>query len=334
MLCRSLLIATALAAALTVQANAQPVSADLIINGGPILTMEGAAPQYVEAVAVADGKIVFTGSNADALRLKSNSTVVKDLGGKVMLPGFVDPHSHFTDSLVLADRINVSSPPVGPAADPDQVVAELKKGAEKKGLKPGALLVGWGYDDNLMPKGRLLSRDQLDAAFPDNPVVVVHVSMHGAVLNSKAFEKINYKDGMPTPKGGVILRKEGNQDLQGLVMEAAYIPVMENLPGPTEANEIEAAKAGQALYAAAGITTVQDGLTHAATLKQFQRIASNGGFYLDIVSYPFITDLEEVWKDHPPSSFGKYNHRLKLGGCKITADGSPQERRHGSPQPI
>lgn len=311
-------------AAMTTQAGAQPQSADLIISGGPILTMEGSSPQYVEAVAVADGKIVFAGSSADAMKLKSDTTEIKDLGGKVMLPGFIDPHSHFLDSLVLADRINVSSPPVGTAANPDQIIAELKKGAEKKGLKPGELLVGWGYDENPMPKGQLLSRDQLDAAFPDNPVVVVHVSMHGAVLNSKAFAKINYKDGMETPKGGVVLRKEGSQDLQGLVMETAYLPVMEKLPGPTEATEVEAAKAGQALYAAAGVTTVQEGLTHAASLKQLQRIARNGGFYLDIVSYTFMTDLDKVWKDHPPSSFGKYDQHLKLGGCKITPDGSPQ----------
>ena len=49
----------------------------------------------------------------------------------------------------------------------------------------------------------LLNRDDLDKAFPDNPVLVGHVSMHGAVLNSKAFEKFGYKDGMPTPAGTV-----------------------------------------------------------------------------------------------------------------------------------
>ncbi len=321
---RGILIGTTIIAAVAGQALAQTVPVDLIISGGPILTMEGPTPRYVEAVAVAGGKIAFAGSRDDAMRLRSSATAMKDLGGKVMLPGFIDPHSHFTDSLSLADRINVSAPPVGPASDPDRIVAELKSGAAKKALKPGELLIGWGYDENLMPEGKVLSRDLLDVAFPDNPVVVVHVSMHGAVLNSKAFEKFGFKDGMPTPDGGIILRKEGSENLQGLVMEAAYLPVLSQLPGPTLENEVEAAKSGQALYAAAGITTAQDGLTYSEQVKQFQRIASKGGWYIDLVAYPFITDLEETWKETPPSAFGKYNGRLKLGGCKITIDGSPQ----------
>lgn len=305
-------------------ACAQP-PADTLIAGGPILTMEGDTPQYVEAVVVRNGKIIFAGSRAEAMRRKARNTIMKDLGGKTMLPGFIDPHSHFFDSLALSNRINISAPPVGTGVDPARIVDELKSGAAAKGVKPGELVIGWGYDENLMPAGQVLSRDQLDAAFPDNPVVVVHVSMHGAVLNSKAFEKYGLTDGMETPEGGVILR-EADGSMQGLIMETAYLPVSAQLPGPTEENEVEAAKAGQALYAAAGVTTAQDGLTHAAQLRQFQRIAEQNGFYIDVVAYPFITDLEDIWKTNPPSSFGKYNRHLKLGGCKITVDGSPQGR--------
>ena len=267
MLKRHLLLSAMILVGINSQTIAQTQKADLIIRGGSILTMEGATPQYVEAVAVSNGKIIFTGLNKEVNQFKSNKTVVKDLKNKVMLPGFIDPHSHFIDSLALSDRINVSAPPVGPAENPDQIVAELKKGAEQKKLKPGELLIGWGYDDNLMPNGQVLSRAILDKAFPENPVVIVHVSMHGAVLNSKGFEKYGYKDGMPTPEGGVILREEDGKKLQGLVMEMAYLPISAKLPGPTLANEVEAAKAGQAMYAAAGITTAQEGLTHAEQLN-------------------------------------------------------------------
>lgn len=324
MLKRHLLLSTMLLVGINSQTIAQTQKADLIIRGGSILTMEGTTPQYVEAVAVSNGKIIFTGSNKDVNQFKSNKTVVKDLKNKVMLPGFIDPHSHFIDSLALSDRINVSAPPVGPASNPNQIVAELKKGAEQKKLKPGELLIGYGYDDNLMPEGQALSRDILDQAFPENPVVILHVSMHGAVLNSKGFEQYGYKDGMETPEGGVILRQKDGKKLQGLVMEMAFLPVFSNLPGPTPENEVAAAQAGQAMYAASGITTAQEGATHNVQLKQLMRIANKDGLYIDLVTYPFITDLEEVWKAHPPETFGKYNRHLKLGGCKITADGSPQ----------
>lgn len=302
----------------------QGAGSNTIIHGGPILTMEGDQPAYVEAVVVEGGKIVFAGSNAEAMRRKGANTVVKDLAGKALLPGFIDPHSHFIDSLALADRVNVSGPPVGPASNPDEIVAALRDGAAAKNLKPGELLLGWGYDENLMPEGQVLSRDILDKAFPDNPVGVIHVSMHGAVINSKAMELYGYKDGMPTPAGGIILRKPGTQDLQGLVMEAGYLPMHAKLPSPDATQEMAAARSGQLLYAAAGITTAQEGATTLAMLQQLQRVASQDGLIIDIVAYPFITDLDAILKANSPSTFGLYSKGLKIGGCKVTVDGSPQ----------
>jgi len=304
--------------------NSPAENANIIIHGGPILTMEGEQPSYVEAVVVQDGKIVFAGSNAEAMRLKGARTVVKDLAGKTLLPGFIDPHSHFIDSLALADRVNVSGPPVGPASDPEGIVAALKAGAAAKQLKPGELLLGWGYDENLMPDGQVLSRDILDQAFPDNPVGVIHVSMHGAVINSKAMELYGYTDGMPTPAGGVILRKPGAQNLQGLVMEAGYLPMHSKLPSPGPEQEMAAARSGQLLYAAAGVTTAQEGATTLPMLQQLQRVASQDGLIIDVIAYPFITDLDAILKVNPVATFGRYDNRLKIGGCKVTVDGSPQ----------
>ena len=298
--------------------------ADLIIHGGPILTMEGDTPVYAEAVVIDDGKIVFVGSDAEAMKRKVTGTMVKDLGGKLLMPGFIDPHSHFIDSLTMGDRINVSAPPVGPASNPDEIVAALQAGAKAKGLKPGALLMGWGYDENLMPKGKPLTRAILDKAFPDNPIGIVHVSMHGAVINSKAMAMFGYTDGMPMPAGGIILRNPGTQDLQGLVMETAYIPMLTKLPGPTPETEVAAAKSGQLLYAAAGVTTAQEGATHAPQLAQLQRVAKAGGLIIDVVAYPFLTDIDTITATNPFSTWGKYDNRLKIGGCKATIDGSPQ----------
>lgn len=306
------------------QGQASEVQADLIVRGGPILTMDSDQATYVEAVTVKDGKIAFTGSEAEAMKQKGSHTVVKDLAGKVMLPGFIDSHSHFIDSLALADRVNISAPPVGTASTPKQIVELLKQTAADKKLPPGELLLGWGYDENLMSDGQLLSRDLLDAAFPNNPVGVIHVSMHGAVINSKAMALYGYTDGMPTPAGGIILRKPGTEDLQGLVMETAYLPMHSKLPSPDETREVAAAQAGQLIYAAAGITTAQEGATTLPMLQQLQRVASQDGLLIDVIAYPFIMDVEAILKANPPSTFGHYKNGLKLGGCKVTIDGSPQ----------
>ena len=304
--------------------GALAANADAIYFGGPIITVNDQSP-VAEAVAVKDGKIIMVGEKEAVFRAeKGEATSLHDLGGRTMTPGFIDPHSHFIDALSIADRINVSAPPVGPASNPGEIIAALKVGAKAKGLKPGELFLGYGYDENLMPKGDPLSRDALDEAFPENPVAVVHVSMHGAVLNSAAFAKFGYKDGMPTPAGGVILRKGNTLDLQGLVMETAYLPMFSNMPGPTRETEVAAAKAGQNLYAAAGVTTAQEGATHTDQVEQLKRIAAQGGLFIDLVAYPFILDLDKILEANPAATFGRYENHLKLGGCKLTPDGSPQ----------
>ena len=301
-------------------------AADSIYIGGDIVTVNEAQPS-VEALAVKDGRILAVGARDEIEAAhKGESTQVVDLAGKTLLPGFIDPHSHFIDSLSMAYRVNVSAPPAGPANNADEIVAELQKSTLARNVKPGELIIGYGYDENLMPGGRLLNRDLLDQAFPENPVVVIHVSMHGAVLNSPGFEMYGYRDGMPTPEGGVILRKPGTTQLDGLVMETGYLQVAEHLPSPTQETELAAAKAGQTIYASAGITTAQEGATHAPQLAQLQRLAAGGALFIDVVTYPFITSIDEVLAKNPPSSFGSYRNRLKLGGCKITGDGSPQGR--------
>jgi predicted amidohydrolase YtcJ len=317
------LAATAAIACLTACNSVEPEqAADTIYMGGDILTMDAAHPT-AEAIAVKDGTILMVGTTSEVENMhKAANTQVVDLAGKTLAPGFIDPHSHFSDSLSMADRVNVSAPPVGPAKNPAEIVAELLKDGKSK--EAGELIVGYGYDENLMPKGEHLTREQLDKAFPNNPVLVVHVSMHGAVLNSAAFAKFGYTDGMPTPEGGIIARKPGTENLDGLVMETAYLSVVSQMPNPTPDQILSNGKAGQMIYASAGITTAQEGATHESQLDVLEQLADKKILFIDVVSYPFILDLDKVLAKHPASTFGKYNNRLKLGGCKITLDGSPQ----------
>jgi predicted amidohydrolase YtcJ len=319
----SMLVLLALSAATGCQSGPDAThTADAIYFGGDILTVNDKQPT-VEAVAIKDGKILAVGARADLEKnYKGSTTQSIDLAGKTLSPSFIDPHSHFSDSLSMSDRVNVSAPPVGPAKNPAEIVAQLQQDAKSK--EPGELIIGYGYDENLMPKGQHLNRDQLDKAFPNNPVLVVHVSMHGAVLNSAAFEKFGLKDGMKTPEGGVIARKPGTQELDGLIMETAYLPVFSALPNPTPEQVLASGKAGQMIYAKAGITTAQEGATHVSQLEVLQDLAARKMLFIDVVSYPFILDLDKVLEKNPASSFGVYNNRLKLGGCKITLDGSPQ----------
>jgi len=251
---------------------------------------------------------------------------VVDLQGKTLLPGFIDPHSHYINSLMVANQVNVFAPPAGPGADVDSIVAALKDFRDARQIPEGEMIMAYGYDDTLMPDGRTLSKEDLDTDFPDNPVMVQHVSLHGAVLNSAAMRKYGISAETVTPPGGVIVRKEGSSEPDGLLMETAFLPIFASLPKPTAEQEVDWSKAGQLLYAAAGITTAHEGATHAADIAVMQRAAAGGATLIDIVAYPFILDLDAILEANPPSEFGTYRNRVKLGGVKVTLDGSPQGR--------
>jgi predicted amidohydrolase YtcJ len=300
-------------------------TADTIYTGGEIVTIDDANPT-AEAVAVKDGRILAVGGADIVEKFRGPQTRDVDLDGKTLLPGFIDPHSHYINSISVANQVNVFAPPAGPGADVDAIVAELRTFRDARKIPEGEMIMAYGYDDTLMPGGRTLHREDLDVDFGNNPVLVGHVSMHGAVLNSAAMRKYGISAETETPHGGVIVRKPGSNEPDGLVMETAFLPIFASLPAPTPTQEVEWSKAGQMLYAAAGITTAHEGATHAKDLALMQRAAAGGATLIDVVAYPFILDLNAVLEDNPPESFGHYVNRVKLGGVKVTLDGSPQGR--------
>jgi predicted amidohydrolase YtcJ len=80
------------------------------------------------------------------------------------------------------------------------------------------------------------------------------------------------------------------------------------------------------LYAAAGVTTAQEGATHMSEVSVLERGAKENKLFIDVISYPLFTEMDTLFKVHPPKDFGKYTNHFKLGGIKITVDGSPQGR--------
>jgi predicted amidohydrolase YtcJ len=303
--------------------GAHPGTADAIYFGGDIVTVNDSMPT-AEAIAIKDGKIIAVGSRADVEKEKGDSTRMIDLAGKTLMPSFIDPHSHYISSLSVANQVNVFAPPAGPGKDIPSIVADLKKFRDERKIPAGEVIQAYGYDENAMPNGIGLSRRDLDIDFPDNPVVVGHVSMHGAVLNSAAFKLFGFSAATKTPEGGVILREKGTNEPAGLIMEMAFLPVFAALPKPTAEQEVEWTRAGQMLYAEAGITTAHEGASHLGDIELMQRAAAKGVHLIDVIAYPFVTDFEAILAKNPVETWGKYTNGVKLGGGKITLDGSIQ----------
>ena len=300
-------------------------TADVIYHGGDIVTVDDKNPA-AEALAVFKGKIIAVGTKADVLKLKGDTTKLVDLGGKTLVPGFLDGHSHFINCLQVAHQANCFAPPAGPGKSIADIITSLKATQAKFKIPNGEFIVGYGYDGDAITDGREMSAADLDAAFPDNPVFVQHVSLHGAVCNSAALKKFKISKETPTPPGGVIVRKPNSMEPEGLLMEAAWMPVFMNLPKPSEEELLTRFQEGQAIYAAAGITTAQEGATMRADVALLQKAAAQGLLSIDVAAYPFVTEAETVFKTTPPAKFGEYSNHLKLAGIKITLDGSPQGR--------
>ena len=313
----------ALICAVTTPALFATESADTIYTGGSILTINDAAPS-AEALAVKDGKILAVGAKAEVLKSKGAATKLVDLRGKTLLPGFIDGHSHFISALTAAEQANVYPAPFGPGSSVEGIIAALKKLQQDQHIKPGEVIQAYGYDENAMPPGHPLTAADLDPYFPDNPVLVGHVSMHGAVLNTASMKKYHITAATVTAPGGVIVRKPGSNEPAGLVMEMSYLPIHSALPKPSPEQTMVALEKAQLIYAAAGITTAQEGSSTMTDIRILQRGAKEGKLFIDVVAYPFVPFFEEVLQENPPATFGKYNHGLKLGGIKITLDGSPQ----------
>ncbi len=297
-----------------------------IYHGGRIITMAGDSAQYIEALVEESGIIVFTGSKKEAQKKYQKAKEIVDLKGKTMLPGFLDAHSHYINSLLVANQCQLYAPPSGNGKDIPSIIKLLKNFAAKHKIQKGELITGYGYDDTVMPEGKLLNRDDLDRAFPDNPVRIDHVSMHGCVLNSLAMKKYGISKETKTAPGGVIVRKPGTQEPYGLIMETAFLPIMEQTDSMTIAQEIALTKAGQMLYAESGITTAHEGASHLQTIETIKRASDAGANFIDIVAYPFITDVDKILALVPLKKWLIYDHKFKIGGVKITVDGSPQGR--------
>jgi predicted amidohydrolase YtcJ len=316
----------ALAIALVATAcQAAPAPAERIIRGGPIVTVNPAQPA-AEAVAITGGKIVAVGPEADVMAWKGPGTVVTDLAGKTLAPGFVDGHSHFWSLVDVQTQALCASPPAGPCRSVADVIASLKKVQDRRKLGPGKFVMGFGYDPELLAEKRAPTKQELDAAFPDNPVILVHVSGHGAMLNSKALTAYGISAATPTPPGGVIGREAGSQEPDGLLFETAFLPIFAKVPGPDDDESIELLKSGQELYLREGITTAQEGATMKHQLDLLRIMADRGLLKLDVVALPFITEIDAVFGGQPPRNEPEYKNRLRIGGVKIVADGSPQGR--------
>lgn len=288
---------------------------------GDIITVNDAQPS-VEALLVEDGKIISVGTLADVQTLADEKTARVNLDGKTMLPGFIDGHGHIGNA--IAGLPKVYPPPNGDVDSKEKLLTALKKMIEKNELVANGWLLATGYDNAFFENEAHPTRYDLDEVTKDIPILLLHVSGHVGVVNSKALEIVGWNKDTPNPDGGVMQRDPITGELNGIIEERAVhiIGLGYILNGFNLKSVVDILVHTQAIYASQGVTTAQEGGTTDDILKTLEYARENNKLLIDIVSYPMQDYISELIPDD--TSVQQYNKHLKIAGAKLVGDGSPQ----------
>ncbi len=241
----------ALLIAACIGAPALAQNADAIYFGGNIITMQGKAPQYAQALAVRDGRIAVVGAMSDAFRLNGPSTRLVNLQGRTLLPGFIDTHGHFIyfgKNLMDADLFG--------SRDVADVLARMKAHVAK--VPADGWIVGMGYQARVLKEQRSLTIEELDSVSSDRPVMIVDSSGHLGAANSVAFKLAGIGPDTPDPEGGAFARKADRKSLAGPMEETALNAVRSRRPPFSGAAADQVATGAAALWARYGQTTAME----------------------------------------------------------------------------
>ena len=203
--------ASVLTAVGTAPAFAADEGADLILRGGTIRPLPGAAVS--SAIAIKGSKVLAVGDESTLSGLKTGNTKVVDLAGRTLLPGLIDPHCH----TLLASLIFELLDDVGYAKYPtrEKLVEHLKQVAAS--APKGQWVVGSNFDNLL--QGGDFTRTELDAISTDQPIFVWYTNGHDACVNSEALQIAGISEDVGGLPGGGHFGRGADGKLNGLVYE-------------------------------------------------------------------------------------------------------------------
>jgi predicted amidohydrolase YtcJ len=244
----------------------------LLVNA-TVHTQDDSLP-LAQALAVKDGRIVEVGGTDEILWLREDDYEVVDLEGRTVVPGFVDPHNHFS-----IGALEVFWPDCRTADSLEDLQRRLAAAAAA--TPPGLWIRGVGYDHGRLSGRRHPTRADLDAAVPDRPVLLMHFSHHQGVANSAALAAAGITRATPDPPGGEIARDKAGEPT-GLLFERALSAVEVASRAGWEARFVEVARAATLRYAALGITSIQDAAVSPDVARRYAAARAADALAIDV----------------------------------------------------
>ncbi len=281
---------------------------DLIVHHAQIYTVDNQFTT-VEAMAVQDGKIVAVGTN-DAILKEYTSDSVVNAAGAVVYPGFIDAHAHFVgygQSLFAVDLMFVNSW--------EEVINRVKDFAAKH---PGKTWIrGRGWDQNRFPGKQFPTNEQLNALFPDRPVILERVDGHASIANNAALSIAGIKVGQTMEGGSFVV---ANGQLTGLLIDNAVGMVEKFAPAVTKEDYKNWLTAAQANCFATGLTTITDCGLHPTAVSMIDTLQQNNDLKMRL--YVMLSDHPDSYASSYFTKGGYTTDRLKVKGIKVYGDGA------------
>lgn len=306
-------------------------NAPTLYFNGSILTMEGDTPQYAEALAVKDGRIAFVGSRA-AAQAAFPGAVQVDLKGRALLPGFIDTWGHFTLFAQQTLGVNLGYFAEKPPRSKAEAIALLKAGTPLNGW-----IMGNSYNAPQLADGGLTLAD-LDAAFPDVPVMIATLATLTGQVNSAGLAKLGITPETKAAAPGIIVKDPKTGKLTGDLLFTPFLDAQAAAVGKLPQGQVlKTFMAAEALLAAQGFTTVQSYQLQASDIANLRAAFDQGVLTLDVIGLPAVSD-EESGKaienaDWPWGSYSHGDRGFKIPGFMVSTDAAPQLRLAAFTQP-
>lgn len=296
----------------------QPASAPakpgtVAIINAKIWTGDGAQP-WAQALVMDGATLTFVGTNDDARKANAAQTV--DAGGRLIVPGFTDTHTHFKEG-----GFGLASVQLRDARTRDEFVARIKAFAAT--VPAGTWITGGNWDHSLWG-GELPTREWIDAVTPDHPVWINRLDGHMSLANSVALKLAGITRASKEIPGGAIVRNRKGEPT-GVLKDNAMGPVDAVVPAPTAEMKDRALVAAMKYVNEQGVTTVHNMGTW-DDLETFARAAKAQTLTTRIYAVTPLAEWERLRDAVAAKTYGGADGRgdewLRVGGLKGFMDGS------------
>lgn len=305
-----------------------PNPADLILLNGNVVTEDSTRPN-AQAIAVRGDRIEAVGDNRQIEDLAGPHTLRIDLGGRLVIPGFIEGHGHFMGLGSSRLHLNLTR-----AKNWDDIVSMV--GASTRDIAQGAWISGRGWHQEKWEHAPipavegLPTHASLDSLSPNNPVVLTHASGHASMVNGLALRIAGITRKTPNPPGGEILHGPDGEPT-GFLRETAQGLVRAKL-AEWEGNRPDGEKQAEALkmvelagqdVLSKGITTFQDAGSPFRTIDLFKQLAEAGKLPLRMYVMVGGESTEDLKARLPQyRMIGVGNNFLTVRAIKMIADGA------------